>query len=273
MIFIEPKFGLANRIRVIASGIDLSKETNQDITIVWENSHELNCSFDNLFYPINNLTVINKGKHHFYIKNNSDNFIKNIIPSIINRFFGIDFCVKTLTADSLKRNAEIDIFKIAKNKDNIYIATCDEFGADDTVFTNFKPVEAIQSKIDKITQQFNKSTFGLHIRRTDHMDAIGNSPLNLFTNIIEAEIQNDIDTTFYLSTDDPKTEQQLKGLFGEKIITYDKDFSRNTPQGIKDAVLDMFCLARTTKIYGSFNSSFSNIASRIGQIPLVVLST
>ena len=40
-----------------------------------------------------------------------------------------------------------------------------------------------------------------------------------------------------------------------------------------DGITDMYTLACTTKIYGSFQSSFSEIASQIGNIPLEIIQS
>ena len=39
----------------------------------------------------------------------------------------------------------------------------------------------------------------------------------------------------------------------------------------QEGVADMYTLARTQKIYGSFQSSFSNIAAQLGRVPLEIL--
>ncbi|RYE14015.1 MAG: hypothetical protein EOP45_20290 [Sphingobacteriaceae bacterium] len=186
---------------------------------------------------------------------------------------GIDFCAKIIDGLPFKEGNAYDLVKISKQYNDIYIKTCGDFGYGPNSFTLFKLTPELQKVIDNRVLLYTDKTIGLHIRRTDHVDAIGNSPLGLFVDKIQAEILNDSSVNFYLSTDDPSTENQLKELFGERIITYEKDFSRDTPQGIKDAVLDMYGLANTTKIYGSFNSSFSDVASRIGNIPLHILAT
>ncbi|MDR2121881.1 MAG: hypothetical protein LBP34_02035 [Flavobacteriaceae bacterium] len=41
-----------------------------------------------------------------------------------------------------------------------------------------------------------------------------------------------------------------------------KVLDRNLKQGIQDAVVDMFCLANTQKIYGFYWSSYSEIAAK-----------
>ncbi|NJK87704.1 MAG: hypothetical protein HC906_18740 [Bacteroidales bacterium] len=49
MITVKPISGFANRIRVIDSALALAKSLNEDLTIVWERSYELNCRFDKIF--------------------------------------------------------------------------------------------------------------------------------------------------------------------------------------------------------------------------------
>jgi hypothetical protein len=40
-----------------------------------------------------------------------------------------------------------------------------------------------------------------------------------------------------------------------------------------DALADMICLSRTAKIYGSYKSTFSVVASEMNTTPLVIMSS
>jgi len=84
-------------------------------------------------------------------------------------------------------------------------------------------------------------------------------------------LSKDKDTTFYLATDDKEVEIILMELFPNKILTYEKEFSKTNVQGIQDAMVDLYSLSATYKIYGSYFSSFSDIAARIGNIPLEII--
>ena len=66
-------------------------------------------------------------------------------------------------------------------------------------------------------------------------------------------------------TDKPAVEQ-----FPEEIIVYKKELSREKEEGIKDALVDMLCLSKTSRIIGSFWSSFSEVSAEIGRIPLTI---
>jgi hypothetical protein len=49
MIILEPLGGLANRMRVIASGLAVVRESNHKLEVIWNLNKELNCNFDLLF--------------------------------------------------------------------------------------------------------------------------------------------------------------------------------------------------------------------------------
>lgn len=47
--------------------------------------------------------------------------------------------------------------------------------------------------------------------------------------------------------------------------------ARQDENGIADAVVDLFILSRTQRLYGSYWSSFSEVAAQIGNIPLEIV--
>ena len=80
--------------------------------------------------------------------------------------------------------------------------------------------------------------------------------------VIEKEIANDSAVKFYLATDDLQEEKTISERFGDRIFTYKKrSVDRNTEVGIVDAMIDLTNLASCRKIYGSYYSSFSDVAA------------
>ena len=272
MIYLEPNYGLANRLRVIASGLDLRDKVRKELIIIWPKTFELNCAFGDLFTPISNVTVIDKPLY-FHLLKDSDQAgdFKKRMAWLVNKAFNIDYCVKEDEGMVLSQGGAKDAYKTSGLYKSVYIKTCGEFTSDISYYKLFKPVAELQKIIGQRTAAFTSHTIGLHIRRTDNIDSISNSPLELFKDVIEKEYQKNPEVSFYLSTDDPETEKNLKSEFGQIITTYQKDFSRNSLQGMKDALLDMYCLSNTSKIYGSFSSSFSDIASKLSAIPLYII--
>jgi len=266
-IIIEPHGGLANRMRVIASGLWLAKILDKKIKLIWNLDYSLNCSFNELFENIENIEHIEKKITYKFIQSeeNKPTNLKWIIR-IINIFSARNYI---LFEDSLVkriRKGERDIFALASKNKTLYFRTCEEFGSNTDALRLLVPKKEIQQKINIICKQFNQKTVGIHIRRTDHSPAIEKSPTELFINRIQDDLRTDPQINYFLATDDKQIVNLFKEHFGDKIVTLDKEYSRNTIQGVKDALTDMFCLANTTKIYGSYWSSFSYISARIAGI-------
>jgi hypothetical protein len=134
-----------------------------------------------------------------------------------------------------------------------------------------KPINLIQIQIDKNSAKFTIKTIGVHIRRTDHLQSIVKSPLQSFIEVMSSDLRKDPEVNFYLATDDPEVEVILVNKFPGKIMLYEKEYSRTSKKGMQAAMVDLYSLANTSKIYGSYFSSFSDLASRIGNIPLTII--
>ena len=137
MITLEPFGGLANRMRVIASGLWLMKESNQELEVIWNLNEDLNCNFDTLFNQIQDVAIIQKRKKDFYVHHtNHPDFYKRIKAYFRNRLLGIGYCIKERDFSKLIWTNKISIDKISKKHKNIFIATCQEFGDN---YKEFKP--------------------------------------------------------------------------------------------------------------------------------------
>lgn len=271
MLIVEPIGGLANRMRVIASALWLQKQMNCELKCIWNENYELNAPINKLLKEINGLSFIPKPKRWKYLKStNQRNNIKRHIANIVNKSLSIDYCIKQKDFTRYVWKNKINIAEVAGSYKNLYIQTCEEFGDNNLEFDKFEPVSDLVSVIENIISKFS-TTIGLHIRRNDNELSIKHSPLELFINQVEEEILTNRKATFYLSTDDPIVEKIFKEKFDSQIISHKKEFNRNTLKGMQDAVIDLFCLSKTLKIYGSYWSSFSDVASRIGGIELTTL--
>jgi hypothetical protein len=169
------------------------------------------------------------------------------------------------------KNDQLDRSLIPKVVRNYYIKVCNEFAFDRTYFQYLKPVQHIQYLIDREVKCFPKKIIGVHIRRTDNAKSIDESPLHLFVERMRQDLSYDSDIHYFLATDDPSVEAELLVLFPLRVLCLKKEFRRDSKDGIIGAMVDLYCLAATSKIYGSFWSSFSSVAARIGDIPLIVI--
>ena len=266
-IVLEPFGGLANRMRVITSGLWLGKLTQKEVKLIWNIDAELNCPFEELFESIQNLEIINKKNIYRFLRTvKSESTIKKLIRKYGRLYFAQNYVIFEDEIVRAIRAGKLDILNFSKITKNMYFITCEGFAGNFDALNLFVPKPDIRSRIEEQSQRFNNKTHGIHIRRTDHDVAVRNSPTSLFTERIIADLKRDPDINYFLSTDDHEIEKQFKSQFGKKILTIEKEYSRNTPDGIKDALVDFYCLANTQKIYGSYWSSFSQLAARINSI-------
>ena len=257
MIIIQPSGGLCNRMRVINSAYVLAKRRKERLIVLWYTCSELNCPFEELFLPTKEITIIN-------IRSLLD--IRKIYYQLTSgsRFTNEDI-LHNKTDGVLHPEFERTL------KKRVYIFTWEHFFPSED-YHLFIPTEILQKRIHKIAENFGKHCIGVHIRRTDNIPSKDSSSTEHFISSMEAEVAKDRNVKFFLATDDRDEEAALRLHFGNRIISnQNKVLDRNSPTGIQDAVIDLFSLAQTEKILGSYYSSFTDIAADINHIPKIIM--
>ena len=135
----------------------------------------------------------------------------------------------------------------------------------------FRPKPDIERRVDALFPEGAGPVIGVHIRRTDHLEAIRHTSVSRYEEVMAEEIEARPEVRFFLATDDPDIKQRMLDRFGEdRIITARTALRRDSKEGMEGAVLDLFALSRTDKIIGSYYSSYSEIAAELGGIELVI---
>ncbi|MBN2612161.1 MAG: hypothetical protein JXB00_11440 [Bacteroidales bacterium] len=271
MITIRPFGGIGNRIRSIDSVIGITQDRQIPFTIIWERTPSLNCNFEELFSLPNYISVINKNGKETGLIYKLISITKEFLFKIgINTPLGYN---KYLYQKDIVRLMSTGYdFHQLNNIERVYIDTQTRFYSNGKEFELFKPVPKIINKVDEIIQSFTEYTVGIHIRRTDNFKSIDNSPVEEFIKFMEKEIELNSDVSFFLATDSSEVESELRSKFKYRIIKQSNiKLKRNDPIAIKDALVDLLCLSRTKKIYGSYWSSFSEVAALFGKIPLQIV--
>jgi hypothetical protein len=261
-------------MRGITSALTVKQRTKCDVFCIWIPYSGLNSEFEDLFEPINGLKIYKEKIFGNIASSFRPKIYRGIPVKIRNKFYhNLDLVINNHDFNNYFIPNEIKMFDFIKRYKNVYIETCHEFDRNGiNFFKEFIPVKAIQDKINAIVSSFtSESVIGVHIRRGDHKKAMQNSPVSLFYEAIEKEISKNEKVKFFLATDDVEIEKSLKEKYPKKIIVSVKVLDRNSKQGIQDAVVDMFCLANTQKIYGSYWSSYSETAAKIYNKELIIL--
>ena len=263
-INIIPTGGLCNRMRAMATGIAVAKSFNAQAQIYWNNCEGLKANFGALFQPIvaPNINIIENTNWLFNIGNTKDFYLRWLLLRI--KFGQVIFNHSIYNADAP------DIQKIVKPSvhGKIMLVSCHPMCKQYDLKSLFIPQTDIQDRISKISRQFTVHTIGVHIRRTDNIQSIKQSPMEIFDEAMNREVEANPQTLFYLASDNKNVKNQLSELFPNRIITMHDDTDRNSLEGMKFAVIDLFCLSKTKKIIGSVYSSYSQIAGELGEIPI-----
>jgi hypothetical protein len=270
MVDVYLRSGLANRMNVLVSCMYLQKIVDEPFHYYWHQSEELNATFEDLFEPI-----------PFVDMHPANNKFKGCgikyVRFFLMQWYGFVKYDKVYTNKTffslLNKGLDTVTKELTNPKKKILLKIVCEFGDCTLNYKFFKPISKLQQQIDRISHTFNAHTLGVHIRQTDNKRAIHDSPLHLFYKKMDTCLMNQPETTFFISTDDPSVEDAFKVKYGERIYTIpNKNFSRNSVEGMQQAVVDMFLLSKTQKIIGSFHSTFNITAAKIGNIPLEVLA-
>ena len=256
MLIIQPSGGLCNRMRVINSAWELAKKRGERLIVLWYLCPELNCPFESLFQPVKEIRIIN-------IHSLKDPR-KLFYQLIARQRFGNDDILSHKTDGILHQ----DFFESLKNP--VYLFTWEHFyPSRDYHF--YVPCASLQKRIDLITASFGKRCVGVHIRRTDNTVSMGKSTTEQFLALMHKELEAEPETRFFLATDDMEEEALLRKTFPGRILSNEaRTLNRSSEAGMHDALLDLYCLASTRKLIGSYWSSFTDIAADMKGIEKVI---
>ena len=263
MIIIQPRSGLANRMRTIDSAIALAEKLDKKLKVIWLLNYECNCKFQDLF----NIPKSVNGLIQFKSIKPLGAFYK--ISYLYYKFFHKYRCFdQKEILEFIDKNEELEKL-VAHN--NVFISTFSRFYPSSPPFKNFVPQKKLQEVINSYKVE---DMIGVHIRRGDNVNSIKYSPLEKFVEYMNEEIKKDSDVKFFLSTDDYEVETYLKDLFPNRVVSHKKkSLNRNSSAGIKDALIDLYCLSKCSKIIGSYWSSFTDTAQEINGIEHIIIKS
>jgi hypothetical protein len=283
-LIVRPQGGLANRMRVITSFETLARSLGRVFELCWAPSdgwseEDLNILFENSFprVPLDEfemycqdgldlheaVRIVGRGKERTWEWREG---------SGMHQVFDLE-TIPVVTYSGQKRCDNLvdpaTRARLFPHFESAYLAGVKEW----------TPVPSIRAKVESLAASFGPHTVGVHIRRGDawnHPDAslaakYRRSSDAAFFARMDAELVAEPRTNFFLATDSAATEERFREQYREAVmVNRDKRFVPSVPRRPKDnqrdAVIDMFALARTRKILGNSYSSFSRMAADIGGI-------
>ena len=260
--------GLGNRMRVAAAAYALSQRTGLSLRVLWTSQWGMRCRFDKLFrivvgFPHFTLRDVRGFERMMFARPT----LKNLhLPLLLQR---LRYPRRIYAPQIWPLNqASFDYAAWFQQGDALLTAYRDFHPwTSQDLRTIFQPNDGVLHLVEERCAAFANRTIGIHIRRTDHQQAINESPLELFFEAIDREDPE----TIYLATDDEATKTAMRSRYGQRIITAVTQATRNNAEGIREALVEMLALSRTSHIYGSAGSTFAPIAACLGDIPITIL--
>lgn len=259
MLIIIPIGGLCNRMRVINSFYKHIR--NKKIIVLWLIQDELGIHSTELFSIPEEIKIVNI---NLYSK--LQRFLWRWIRRCLRLFFKYyeQEDIERITANGHKQNFQ-NIF----NKKVSVCETCSELDSIQ-MCDIFEPTNEIKDRVKEVIG--NRKYIAYHIRRTDNVDSISVSKDELFEANIEKLYEKGNVKSAFLATDDEKFKEKLLQKYPDFLFAQNtSSLMRNNVEGMKQAYVDLLCLAGADIIYGSYWSSFSEIASRIYGTDLVIV--
>lgn len=255
-----PIGGLANRFYAITSAIAFCKDYNIKLRVIWFKDKGMGADFHSLFklsedVDKSNVEVIDaKWYHYIYDRPRKRNLW---LPWLWQYL---------LFSKRVDEGKQLHITHEILETKHLYLTHFCQFYKMNPDLSVIKPNEYIESLIKEKKSIFPDRIIGVHIRRGDHQLSIKESPLSVFINKMKKEIELYPDTFFYLASDSLNEKKQLISIFGNRIITDLSPTRRDNNEGIVLAVVELYLLSATKRIYGYSGSTFSVLASQISGI-------
>ena len=267
MIIIEPCAGLGNRLLGLGSAYAVAKKLDRKLVVMWKREVGCNIRFQELFdLPFEVVEISENGLKKEPVAQILGDRAKKKWRNSADRFLECDEVEKIK-----EREGYEGLFRLIEQTPVIYLKAfgpiC-EVTAESYSFV--KPSKNIEEKGAYLFRELTGQCVGVHVRRTDHTEAIANSPLALFAERMKKELETAADISFFVATDDKEVRSELKELLPDaKLIFPQSDvIDRDSKEGIEEAFIEMLALSKCRKILGSYNSTFSLLPSYIGNIPL-----
>ena len=262
-VTVVPFGGLGNRLRVLNSAFFLCRDLGADLVLAWFVKPELNSPLDALFaatgFGYEPMAAWKSTLLKPFLKHSFTQKYGSLYRGVLGVFYDKVYLDRDLT-DSTPARLRAEIARHRR----VLIATCYQF-YDFGDFDNYLVQPQLRRRIDALTADFDQSTVGVHIRRTDHAALIEASPVERFVVIMNRMVEQNPAVRFFLATDDAGLKTTLRAQFGPRLITQDVPLSRASHEGMAGAVVDIYALSKTRKIICTTRSSFAKMAALLGE--------
>ena len=248
VLYLQVNAGLGNRIRALVSGVCWAEKLCRRLVICWSVNPECAAEFSILFDGSGLCECVEIGTTEY-----------------------------EKTTQILSPEDAVNFFKGKDEYEALYIKSHGCFWSHNDITDKFKWIGVLRNlrpsfEVETLYTEWKSRDLVcrdvIHIRRTDNEKARRLSPISAFKNLIA---EQDTNKKFTIVSDDLYAVLEMYEMFGERMRIPERIRQRNTREGMIEAAAVFFVLARSSQIFGSANSSFTEIARDHGFSQLTIV--
>lgn len=264
LLSIAPIGGLCNRMRALNAALSLAADIDSSVELVWCRDRTLNCRFAELFLPpVGVSRLVEIDLHTWWGRS-----IKRVLVTVRSGH-GKQLYSQSQIVSALEAGRKLTAEFSGKN---VFVETGSVFHSVGG-YDKFVPVPELAKIVNGYRARLDGAV-GVHLRRTDNEKSSRYSPLDGFVARMSKLLAEGSCEKFFLASDSPDEANQLHAIFPGRIVSHPKaSYDRDDADAIKDALVDLYCLAQCRMIIGSYWSSFSEVAAAVGQKELMVIKS
>lgn len=257
---VVPGGGLCNRMAMLDSALALGRRLGRSVDVVWKLGRALNCRLEDLFEPLPGVARV------AHVRANT---LPGKVSLKVRQAWASLRGADTWYRHELygMREDPAALLERARKATRLRIRGDTRFYADGPLYQGFQPVPALAARI-RAEAAGLEGAVGVHVRRTDHAEAIRRSPLDAFVAALREERAEAPGCPIFVATDDPTVRDALRTALGGEIRhTTPRSLDRNTPEAIEDALVDLYCLASCRRLVTGPLTTFGQTAWQLRGIP------
>jgi hypothetical protein len=283
-IFVNVQYGLGNRLRALGSALAFAHETNRVPVLIWVPDHHLNCQYGDLFVEQDEIAV-NDGfdpseTWPYDDLRGQDDASKSVMWYNYMRQNGVHIHDPSeLVVDDTEFHIYVSTAYVIQTPVTPYIIrTTSPFWR---VLKALTPQVSVARLVERLDQMPLHKMMGVHIRsklietdisgigaeeyskesskRTDYWRS-----LTQVDTFIEEMKRQPPTQLFYIAADNVQALEQLQAEFPSRIYYTPRSCDGRDRECLPYALADVILLSKCTSIRGSYWSSFSEVAVRMG---------
>jgi hypothetical protein len=132
---------------------------------------------------------------------------------------------------------------------------------------SLRPLGEVQAQVDDTVRRFEGPTIGIHIRMGDYRQLGCLVPMERYIQALR-RVEEKLDGKHHCFLVSDGTPDELAPFLKEFTCTWRRPrFARQSPDGVREALVDMLALAATHHVVGTPGSSFNKMAALFGNVP------